>query len=134
MSVLCSRFFARDHLTPVLSEPFFFVEAKPGEEIVNAQDRQRRTLGNDHPPDIAPNDRAEPDVEKLLERYEWLTGKVIADGWNEATVLPQLTDVARISTQGKMAKASPGGRYNIYSGTCDACAKAGVGVQVEVPN
>src|SRR5919199_6733073 len=34
----------------------------------------------------------------------------------------------------EMEKASPGGRYNTYSGTCEACAKAGVGVQVEILN
>jgi hypothetical protein len=30
------------------------------------------------------------DISKLLERYEWLAEKVVDDGWNEATVLPQL--------------------------------------------
>ena|SRR5215212_6016181 len=34
----------------------------------------------------------------------------------------------------EMAGFSPGGRYNAYSGTCEACAKVGAGVQVEVPN
>lgn len=34
----------------------------------------------------------------------------------------------------EMAKASPGGRYNTYSGTCEECAKAGVSVQVVIPN
>ena len=35
----------------------------------------------------------------------------------------------------EMAKASPSGRYNAYSGMCRACAKAGDAVhQVEVPN
>ena len=47
-------------------------------------------VGNDRPPGPEPDDRTEPDVSKLLERYEWLTDKVVADGWNEATVLPQL--------------------------------------------
>jgi hypothetical protein len=32
--------------------------------------------------------RMEPDVGKLLERYEWFAEKVVADRWNEATVLP----------------------------------------------
>ena len=32
-----------------------------------------------------------------------------------------------------MVEYSPGGRYNAYSGTCEACAKAGVCVRVEVP-
>ena len=47
-------------------------------------------VGNDHPPGPEPDDPMEPDVSKLLERYEWLAGKVVADRWNEATVLPQL--------------------------------------------
>jgi hypothetical protein len=34
----------------------------------------------------------------------------------------------------EMAKFSPGGRYNAYSGMCRACAKVGAGVRVEVPN
>ena len=46
-------------------------------------------VGNDRPPGPE-NDRIEPDVNKLLKWYEWLVEKVIADGWNEATVLPQL--------------------------------------------
>jgi hypothetical protein len=33
-----------------------------------------------------------------------------------------------------MAKFSPGGRYNAYHGTCEACAKVGDAVRVEVPN
>jgi len=45
---------------------------------------------NDQPSDPGPDDRIEPDVNKLLERYEWLAEKVVSDGWNEATVLPQL--------------------------------------------
>lgn len=48
-------------------------------------------VGNDHPPGPEPGSHyAEPDVSKLLQRYEWLAGKVIADRWNEVTVLPQL--------------------------------------------
>ena len=47
-------------------------------------------VGNDRPPSPEPSDHTEPDVGKLLERYEWLAGKVVADGWNEATVVPQL--------------------------------------------
>ena len=47
-------------------------------------------VGNDRLPGIEPSDRTEPDVGKLLKRYEWLTEKVVADEWNEATVLPQL--------------------------------------------
>ncbi|MDQ3814640.1 MAG: 7-carboxy-7-deazaguanine synthase QueE, partial [Armatimonadota bacterium] len=46
-------------------------------------------VGNPTPPgdDAIP---AEPDVPGLLARLAWLGGRVIADGWNEATVLPQL--------------------------------------------
>ncbi len=47
-------------------------------------------VGNDRPPDAKPGDRTEPDISRLLERYEWLAGKVVADRWNEVTVLPQL--------------------------------------------
>ncbi len=47
-------------------------------------------VGNDNPPGLGPTDKTEPDLGKLLERYEWLAGKVVADGWNEATVLPQM--------------------------------------------
>lgn len=47
-------------------------------------------VGNNDPPGPVPIDKAEPDIGKLLERYEWLADKVVADGWNEATVLPQL--------------------------------------------
>ena len=32
----------------------------------------------------------EPDVPKLLDRYAWLSDRVLADGWHTATVLPQL--------------------------------------------
>ncbi len=47
-------------------------------------------VGNDHPPGVAPHEVPEPDVSGLLDRYSRLAEKVIADGWNEATVLPQL--------------------------------------------
>ncbi len=47
-------------------------------------------VGNDLPPGPEPDDRMEPDVSKLLERYEWIAEKVVTDGLNEATVLPQL--------------------------------------------
>jgi 7-carboxy-7-deazaguanine synthase len=40
--------------------------------------------------DCLPEDGAEPDLRRLLDRYEWLANKVVADGWNDATVLPQL--------------------------------------------
>jgi hypothetical protein len=42
-------------------------------------------LGRDRP---ELENRTEPDVGKLLERYEWFAEKVVADRWNEATVLP----------------------------------------------
>lgn len=45
-------------------------------------------VGNDEPP--GPGVEPEPDITRLLERYEWLVEKVLADAWNEATVLPQL--------------------------------------------
>jgi 7-carboxy-7-deazaguanine synthase len=45
-------------------------------------------VGNDEPP--GPGVEPEPDVGRLLGRYEWLVEKVLADGWNEVTVLPQL--------------------------------------------
>jgi 7-carboxy-7-deazaguanine synthase len=45
-------------------------------------------VGNDNPP--GPDDDTEPDVTSLLNRYAWLSEKVLADRWNEATVLPQL--------------------------------------------
>lgn len=32
----------------------------------------------------------EADTARLLDRYAWLSEKVLAEGWNEATVLPQL--------------------------------------------
>lgn len=44
--------------------------------------------GNDRPP--GSGDNPEPSVRRLLERYAWLSERVLADGWNEATVLPQL--------------------------------------------
>jgi len=47
-------------------------------------------VGNDDPPGPEATDKTEPDIGKLLERYEWLAGKIVADGWNDATVLPQL--------------------------------------------
>jgi 7-carboxy-7-deazaguanine synthase len=47
-------------------------------------------VGNDLPPGIEPTEQTEPDLGRLLDRYEWLAGKVVADGWNEVTVLPQL--------------------------------------------
>ena len=34
----------------------------------------------------------------------------------------------------EMAEVSPGGGYNAYSGTCDACAQAGAVCQSEVAN
>jgi 7-carboxy-7-deazaguanine synthase len=43
-------------------------------------------VGNDY----LPEEDAEPDLRRLLDRYEWLVNKVVADGWNDATVLPQL--------------------------------------------
>jgi 7-carboxy-7-deazaguanine synthase len=47
-------------------------------------------VGNDDPPGPEPGDATEPDNAKLLDRYEWLVEKVLADGWNTATVLPQM--------------------------------------------
>ncbi len=47
-------------------------------------------VGNDDPPGPEATDKTEPDTGRLLERYEWLAEKVVTDGWNEATVLPQL--------------------------------------------
>lgn len=43
-------------------------------------------VGNDR----LPEDGTEPDLRRLLDRYECLANKVVADGWNDATVLPQL--------------------------------------------
>jgi 7-carboxy-7-deazaguanine synthase len=47
-------------------------------------------VGNNAPPGPDPADENEPDMHSLLERYEWLIGKVVTDGWNDATVLPQM--------------------------------------------
>ena len=47
-------------------------------------------VGNDYPPGAAPHEVPEPDMSWLLDRYSWLAEKVIADGWNEVRVLPQL--------------------------------------------
>jgi len=50
--------------------------------------------GNHTPPGDTPAGAAgappEPDVPGLLARLSWLGQRVIADGWNEVTVLPQL--------------------------------------------
>lgn len=43
-------------------------------------------VGNHTPPQVS----SEVDVAGLLARLEWLAQKVTVDGWNEATVLPQL--------------------------------------------
>jgi 7-carboxy-7-deazaguanine synthase len=43
-------------------------------------------VGNDQ----LPEEGAEPNPRRLLDRYEWLVNKVVADGWNDVTVLPQL--------------------------------------------
>lgn len=47
-------------------------------------------VGNDHPPGPEPGDVTAPDGAALLRRYARLADRVLADGWNEATVLPQL--------------------------------------------
>lgn len=47
-------------------------------------------VGNDDPPGPDAADQTKPNISKLLERYEWLAGKIVVDGWNDATVLPQL--------------------------------------------
>ncbi len=47
-------------------------------------------VGNDNPPGPGQGEVPEPDVPALLDRYAWLSEKVLADGWNDATVLPQL--------------------------------------------
>ena len=47
-------------------------------------------VGNEDFPGAETDDAPEPDNARLLDSYEWLVEKVIADGWNEATVLPQL--------------------------------------------
>lgn len=43
-------------------------------------------VGNHTPPQAT----ARVDIEGLMGRLEWLVDKVTADGWHEATVLPQL--------------------------------------------
>jgi 7-carboxy-7-deazaguanine synthase len=43
-------------------------------------------VGNHTPPQVSP----EVDIAGLVERLSWLTEKVTTDGWNDATVLPQL--------------------------------------------
>lgn len=45
-------------------------------------------VGNPTPPDGA--GRSEPDAGDLMGRFRWLVGKVAADHWFGATVLPQL--------------------------------------------
>ena len=45
-------------------------------------------VGNDDPPGL--DTEPVPDVPGLLGRYAWLSDKVLTDGWNGATVLPQL--------------------------------------------
>ena len=47
-------------------------------------------VGNDNPSGPEPDDATEPDVGGLLNRYAWLAEKVVAEGWNDVTVLPQL--------------------------------------------
>jgi 7-carboxy-7-deazaguanine synthase len=47
-------------------------------------------VGNDDPPGPDATYETETDTGKLLERYEWLAEKIVADGWNDVTVLPQL--------------------------------------------
>lgn len=47
-------------------------------------------VGNDSPPEPDTSGISEPDPGALLGRYAWLSEKVLDDGWNEATVLPQL--------------------------------------------
>ncbi|MDP9381604.1 MAG: 7-carboxy-7-deazaguanine synthase QueE [Chloroflexota bacterium] len=43
-------------------------------------------VGNHTPPQAA----AQVDIPGLMERLEWLVDKVTSEGWNDATVLPQL--------------------------------------------
>lgn len=50
-------------------------------------------VGNDVP-------EGEPDTGALLERYVWLSEKVLDDGWNGATVLPQLHVLAHGNRRG----------------------------------
>jgi hypothetical protein len=52
----------------------------------------------------------------------------------DGVVTARCDGCAGYSNPRDMVKFSPGGRYNAYSGTCEACAKVGAGVQVEVPN
>ena len=59
----------------------------------------------------------------------WL---VIVPG--EATVTVRCNRCGVYSNPREMVEASPGGRYNSYSGTCEEHAKVGIGVQVEIPN
>jgi 7-carboxy-7-deazaguanine synthase len=47
-------------------------------------------VGNDDPPGPDTTDETQIDTAKLSERYERLAEKIVADGWNDATVLPQL--------------------------------------------
>lgn len=47
-------------------------------------------VGNDIPPGPEPDDITMPDDAALLRRYAWLADRVLASGWNDATVLPQL--------------------------------------------
>ncbi len=47
-------------------------------------------VGNDRPPGPEPDDATAPDDAGLLRRYAWLADRVLDDGWNEVTVLPQL--------------------------------------------
>ncbi len=47
-------------------------------------------VGNDDLPGPDATHETQPNMGKLLKRYEWLAEKVIADGWNDVTVLPQL--------------------------------------------
>ncbi len=47
-------------------------------------------VGNDDPPGPEATDRTEPDIGNLMKRYELLAEMIVADGWNDATVLPQL--------------------------------------------
>jgi len=42
----------------------------------------------------------DPDVNVLLGRYVWLSEKVLDDGWNNATVLPQLHVLAHGNRRG----------------------------------
>jgi len=46
--------------------------------------------GNHTPPQADNDWAAQPDIAGIAARLEWLLGRVIADGWNDVTVLPQL--------------------------------------------